>query len=274
MHPDSLSALRQAYALATLRRADLDPLREPRLAAAFATVPREDFVGPPPWWISDGTGRCDDAAGLYCDGLVVLDRALGINNGQPSLHAQCLSLLELRAGERVVQVGAGTGYYSAILAELVGPAGRVLAYECLPHLAERARAALQPWPQVELLGVSALEAPLSACDALYVNAGVSELPAAWLDALAPGGRLLLPLTGSMGSGCMLWARRDPHGWAARLFDRVAFIACRGARSDASERSLEAALRSRPLSEVRSLRRHEPPDDSCWCAGSGWWLSNR
>ena len=52
--------------------------------------------------------------------LVAIDAERGINNGQPSLHAQSIAALELKEGETVVQIGAGAGYYTAILAELVG----------------------------------------------------------------------------------------------------------------------------------------------------------
>ena len=54
------------------------------------------------------------------DALVGIDARRGINNGQPSLHAQALDALGVREGETIVQVGAGAGYYTAILATLVG----------------------------------------------------------------------------------------------------------------------------------------------------------
>ena len=127
---------------------------DPRVEAAFAATPREDFAGPPPWRIGSGGlfGRTtvDDPACLYDDVLVAIDAGRGINNGQPSLHAQSIDALALKEGEIVVQIGAGAGYYTAILARLVGVAGRVIAYEIEPDLAERAAANLARYPQVEV----------------------------------------------------------------------------------------------------------------------------
>ena len=75
----------------------------------------------------------------------------GVNNGSPSLHAGWLHALSLRDGERVAHVGAGTGYYTAILAELVGRKGRVLAIEFDPALTEAARANLADRPNVTVI---------------------------------------------------------------------------------------------------------------------------
>ena len=70
-------------------------------------------------------------------GLVIaLDSARGVNNGSPSLHAKLFEALAPKPGERIAHVGAGAGYYSAILAELVGPAGQVTAVEFDAALAE------------------------------------------------------------------------------------------------------------------------------------------
>ena len=85
-------------------------------------------------------------ARLYEDVLVAIDVERGINNGQPSLHAQSIDALGLKEGETVVQIGAGAGYYTAILAELVGPTGRVIAYEIAPDIAARAAANLARYP--------------------------------------------------------------------------------------------------------------------------------
>ena len=77
--------------------------------------------GPPPWRIGSGglfgLTSSDDPARLYEDVLVAIDAERGINNGQPSLHAQSIDALGLKEGETVVQIGAGAGYYTAILAD-------------------------------------------------------------------------------------------------------------------------------------------------------------
>ena len=111
-----------------------------RLREAFAFVPRERFVGPSPWQVVGQaqyiTITSDDPAFLYQDFAVSLRPEKHINNGQPSLHARCLSALQIKAGERVVHVGAGTGYYTAIVARLANPGGSVKAYEVDQDLAE------------------------------------------------------------------------------------------------------------------------------------------
>ena len=118
---DRIARRRRAYAAEIARRAGIS---DPRIEAAFASVPREDFAGSPPWRIGSGglfgQSSSSDPARLYEDVLVAIDAERGINNGQPSLHAQSIAALELKEGETVVQIGAGAGYYTAILAELVG----------------------------------------------------------------------------------------------------------------------------------------------------------
>jgi protein-L-isoaspartate(D-aspartate) O-methyltransferase len=248
------------------------------LIDAFASVPREDFLGPGPWQVFVGSGYLatvsDDPRLIYQDVLVGLAPERRINNGQPSLHARCLAAAAPGAGETAVHVGAGTGYYSAILARLVGPAGKVIAFEREPDLAARASAALAPYANVELRSVSATEAAIPTCDLIYVNAGATHPPATWLDALRVGGRLVFPLTPNEGFGVMLLVtRKGTDAYAAQAFSRVAFIPCIGARDDASSASLTSALERQSLKEVRSLRRNAPPDGTAWCTGADWWLSS-
>src|SRR5271168_4580986 len=182
---------RQAYAAEITRR-----VGDPRIEAAFAAVPREDFAGPPPWRIGSGglfgQTTADDPARLYDDVLVAIDVRRGINNGQPSLHAQSIDALRIKEGESVVQIGAGAGYYTAIIAHLVGPTGKVVAYEIEPDIAERARANLAGFPQVEVRASSGVDEGLPEADAIYVSAAASHPLSVWLDALKPDGRLLFP----------------------------------------------------------------------------------
>jgi protein-L-isoaspartate(D-aspartate) O-methyltransferase len=80
-----------------------------------------------------------DPRHLYHDVLIAIDEERGLNNGQPSLWASLYDQLNLAPGANVVHVGVGAGYYSAVVAEIVGPQGKVTAVEIDPALAVRAR---------------------------------------------------------------------------------------------------------------------------------------
>jgi protein-L-isoaspartate(D-aspartate) O-methyltransferase len=271
---EGIAKRRQAYAAEIARRAGVS---DRRIEAAFAAVPREDFAGPPPWRIGSGglfgqtTG--DDPARLYEDVLVAIDARRGINNGQPSLHAESIDALGVKEGETVVQIGAGAGYYTAILAHLVGPAGRVIAYEIEPDIAERAKANLARFPQVEVRARSGVD-DLPKADAIYVNAAASHPLRAWLDALKIGGRLLFPLQAAHSTGAMLLITRPASGdvWPARFLSGVVFIACEGAQDPAIERKLDQAFRRGGSHRVRSLRFGAEPSRSDWLRADGWALS--
>jgi protein-L-isoaspartate(D-aspartate) O-methyltransferase len=252
---------------------------------AFATVPRERFVGPGPWRIRSPmrtqeywTTEDDDPRHVYHDVLIALDEARGLNNGQPSLWALLYDQLDLPRGADIVHVGAGTGYYSAILAEIVGSAGRVTAIEIDPDLAEHARRNLAAWQQAAVVVANGFDfRPDRPADAIIVNAGVTHISTAWLDALAPeNGRLLVPLTNSERWGGSLIIERhagDARRYPARFAGQIGIIPCIGGRDPAAEEHLQAALTRSRLNTVRSLRRApEEPDNTCWLAGDGWWLS--
>jgi protein-L-isoaspartate(D-aspartate) O-methyltransferase len=271
---ERIEAHRAFFAQLIAKRAGV--AADSELAEAFRTTPRERFVGGPPWRILTRHGFVeapqDDPAFLYQDVVVSLGTD-GLNNGEPSLHAMCIATLRPRKGDRIVHVGAGTGYYTTILAKLVGERGRVDAYEIEPSLVRRAQANLAALPQVTLHARSGAEAPLPACDVLYVNAGATAPLTVWLDALKPGGRLLFPLTPDEGGGAMLLITRlDGAVWAARFLFQAQFVGCAGARDEGEERRLEEAFRNRSWNKVKSLHRDDRLEVSCWLAGPGWWLS--
>jgi protein-L-isoaspartate(D-aspartate) O-methyltransferase len=249
------------------------------LAAAFASTPRERFVSPPPWRILTRSGDIDtptdDPAILYQDVVVSLRSEGPLNNGEPSLHAACLAALTLKRGEKVIHVGAGTGYYTTILAKLVGEEGRVDAYEIDTGLAQRAAANLAEFPNVAVHATTGSQGPLSPCDVLYVNAGATAPLAVWLDALQAGGRLLFPLTPDKGAGAMLLVTKESDSsYPARFLLPVQFVPCIGARNEIEEQRLAEAFRDGSWSRVKRLHRDNQPGDGCWCFGSGWWLSTR
>lgn len=250
---------------------------DPRLIAAFASTPREHYVGAAPWPIFVGSGYLpalsDDPRLLYQDVLVGLATDRGINNGQPTLHARCLAACATAQGESVVQIGAGTGYYTAILATLVGPGGSVVAYEVEADLAARARENLRDFPNVRVISASAAEAALPKADVIYVSAGATHPPGTWLDALNVGGRLIFPLTPDQGYGGMLLVTRcGESAYAAAIIARVSFVPCVGARDSASAKALAIAFERHSIQAVKSLRRDTKPDDTAWFVGAGWWLS--
>ena len=268
--------LRRDFAARIMRIAGV---RDPRLESAFAATPREDFSGPPPWRVSGGlfgfSAGERDLAAIYDDVLVAIDPQRGVNNGQPSLHAGCLAALAVAEGETVVQIGAGAGYYTAILARLVGPSGKVHAYEIAPDIAERARKNLAGFPQVEVRAGSGVAGDLPKADAIYVNAAASHPVRAWLDALEPGGRLLFPLQAANSSGAMLMITRpeaESDAWPARLFSGVVFIACEGAQDAAIGRKLDSAFRRGGAERVRCLRFGPASATDAWLAGEGWALT--
>jgi protein-L-isoaspartate(D-aspartate) O-methyltransferase len=247
------------------------------LAAAFASTPREQFVGPPPWKVFTALGYIgtpsDDPAILYQDVVVSLGGDGPMNNGQPTLHAFCIAALAPRKGERVVHIGAGTGYYTTLLAKLVGETGGVDAYEIDPTFAQRARNNLADLPQVKVHLRSGAEPPLPECDVLYVNAGATHPLSVWLDALSPNGRLIVPLIPAEGLGAMLLITKQQDGsYAARFLFQAQFVPCIGARDEPSAQNLTKAFRAGNWSNVKSLHRNDEPDSTCWCSGPGWWLS--
>jgi protein-L-isoaspartate(D-aspartate) O-methyltransferase len=250
---------------------------ERRLVDAFAKVPRELFVGPGPWQIPVHGGymdsETDDPAILYQDINIALAPEPGINNGQPSLHAHCIKAIAPEPGEVVVHVGAGTGYYTAILAELVGDTGRVHAYEVNHDLCSRAQENLAHYAPVTVYAVSALEAALPTADVIYVSAGTTHVPCSWLDALSTAGRLFVPLTPDEGPGFMLFvARRTKSEYDAQSLSPAFFIGCTGAREQRYSKLLATAIKSRSPGEIRSFRRGSDPDDTAWCVWPDSWLS--
>jgi len=253
-------------------------LRGPsEIRAAFASTPREQFLGKGPWTILTREGfrksPSDDPALVYCDAPIAIDPQKGINNGQPSLYARCFAALNIQHGETVTHIGAGTGYYTAILAKLTGAGGVVHAFEIEAHLAERAADNLAEMGNVTVYARSGSDGPLPDCDVIYVSAGATAPQRVWLEALRSGGRLLFPLTDANGAGAVLMiTRSSPGAFQAEFVSSVMFIACVGARDEATEERLAEAFARGDVQRVRSLRLDAEPDRTCWFAGRDWWLS--
>jgi len=281
-----LSIVRAAYAKQVLAAAGVD---DARLRAAFGTVRREEFLGPGPWpilrWLRDYVlTPDDDPVYLYTDDLVGILPERRVNNGQPSLHAHLIHHASPGVGERVVHIGTGTGYYTAILAHLVGPSGRVTGIEFDPGLAALAKANLVPRPNVEIVEGDGALVAFGEADVIYVNAGCTQPAESWLDRLADGGRLILPMTSDQGFGAVspermasagavfLIARRG-HDYSAAWISPVAIFPCAGSRDEVSEHALAEAFAKGGWPKVTRLyRQQEIPEERCWLRGPGWCLA--
>jgi protein-L-isoaspartate(D-aspartate) O-methyltransferase len=253
-----------------------------RVIEAFASVARENFLGERPWRIFDFTDGYweapgDDPRSAYHNVLFAIDSARNLNNGQPQFWARLLDKLEIRAGDKVYHIGAGAGYYTAIMAALAEPGGAVVAAEIDPTLAERARANLASQGNVAVMAVDGASYDCGLVDVIVVNAGASHPLPAWLAALKPGGRMLLPLTADDWQGAAFRIERlaeaGPYG--ASAVSGVAIYPCSGARSAEAERRLALALAKGGQNAVRSLRvdAHDH-DSSCWLHGEGYCFSTQ
>ena len=284
---EELAIIRRAYAKQILAQVQVG---DPRLEAAFATVRREDFLGPGPWviprWLNGWVATPDDdPVHLYIDSVVQIIAERHLNNGQPSGHAKWIDSAAIREGDHVVHVGTGTGYYTAILAQLVGPSGRVTGIEVDPGLAARAQANLAALPNARVLQGDGTVVSFDAADVIYVNAGVTQPADAWLDGLVEGGRLILPLTSNKGfmnndplvpierRGAFFRIERREPEFLAQWITPVAIIPCDSCRDPESEAALAAAFEKGGWERVTRLYRHnQVPADRVWLSAPAWCLA--
>lgn len=249
------------------------------LIEAFARVPREKFLGSGPWKIltmGAGLGRPTyvetpdaDPRHLYHNLLVSLDASRDLNNGEPAGLAKWIDALELRSGDRVYHLGCGVGYYTAIIAEVVGANGHVLASEFDVDLAARAKTNLGGYANVSVQSGDGVAIDPGKRSAIFINAGVTHPHPKWLESLLEGGRLVLPLTvaigagtsSNLGSGVMARFTRVSSDFSAQIITPVAIFSCIGMRDAEKEQPLRDAIRAAKLFKMRSLRRdkHEHGD---------------
>jgi protein-L-isoaspartate(D-aspartate) O-methyltransferase len=281
MEKGGLSLARDAYAE---KIRGLAGLRSPALFRALSHVPREEFLGPAPWRVlrpadlGRGYQETSDPAELYDNVLVAIDPSRRLNNGEPAGLLRWLDSLELQPGERFLHVGCGVGYYTAIAAEAVRPGGRALGVELDPALAERACRNLAGQDDVEIAAGDGAALVGRSFDAIFVNAGATEILPVWLDSLAPGGRLLLPLTigtdqPNLGVGWMLLVRHGPEGDTAEFTSPVGIFHCAGARTEYGESRLRRLFAARPSGALPLRRQPHREDSSCALHGAGFCLAH-
>lgn len=267
-------------------------LTTPGLVEAYARVPREKFLGPAPWQIGSAEARALSAAGmlqlsyvavedprdLYHNVVVSLDRSKDINNGQPSALARWIDALALKPGDRAFHLGCGAGYYTAIMAQVVGPSGRVVGLELEPDLAARAKENLADYANVTVHAGDGATFDPGPCDAILVNCGVTHPQTIWLERLRDHGRLVVPFTMAMnptlGQGVMTKIVCERGGYSAEMVTALAIFSGGNLRDPALEPLMAKALKTGGLFKLKSVRRdaHEPAD-TCVLHGPGVCLSS-
>ncbi|HWB67595.1 MAG TPA: methyltransferase domain-containing protein [Mycobacteriales bacterium] len=175
---------------------------------ALAAVPRERFVPEV------------DLTEAYADAPVALKRGrtgrMLSTVSQPTMVATMLEMLRVEAGQRVLEIGTGSGYNAALLAELVGPKGSVVSVEVEADLTERASAALAATGYAERVQTHTADGAAGwSADAPYdriiATVGVGEIPRPWVDQLRVGGWLVAPVVDGKGRGTTVAYQRRPDG---------------------------------------------------------------
>ena len=266
----------------------LSDLRTPELVDALATVPRERFLPAGPWTIRSETDSFlaparktpdSDPRRIYHNVAVAIEPERLLFNGAPSLLALCIDRLGLGQGQRVLHIGCGLGYYTAVMAQCVGPSGKVLAIEVDETLATAATSNLEALRQVQVQCGDGVLRNDERFDAVLVNAGVTHPLDCWLDAIERGGRLILPLTvtmpamGPIGKGPLLLLTKRETDFEARAITVVSIYSAIGIRdATLNERLGNALMRGRYPSFTR-LRRHlHDESPACWFHGPDFCLS--
>lgn len=161
-------------------------LKTPRLIAAFRKIERSDFL------------RLEDAG--RAEENFPIPIGYGQTNSQPATVALMLELLQPRPGDNILDVGCGTGWTTALLAEASGPAGKVMGIELIEELCLTAEANLDKYGflsgrRVRLRCADAYKgwAEYSPYSRILVSAAARNMPSKLIEQLAPEGRMVIPI---------------------------------------------------------------------------------
>lgn len=285
LNPDLTAAERREFASSLLSESTPVALA---IRDAFANVPREKFLGPPPWVAfreTDGKHVVTDPRALYSMDLVEILESPRINTGDPRLWSDVFAAIGEFSGRTVCHVGSGRGYFTAVLAHLVGTGGHVIGWEIEPSLAAAAQASLRLYSHVELRQGNGLDADVRDADIIIASAGLSVIPPSWLNDTRAGSLLAFPLTARAkweavpgltvegGTGAFLRLVKVESGlFRAKFLRPVSFYPCVGGQCEELEQRIREAFRGGRMDEVKLLRSGPGEPDARWLEGDGWHLS--
>jgi protein-L-isoaspartate(D-aspartate) O-methyltransferase len=250
------------------------------LVEALATVPRERFLPSGPWVVraeGDYGGPPRQTADanpehVYHNFSVAIDAERQLFNGGPGIVSMAIDALALREGHQVLHIGCGLGYYSALMAHVVGSTGRVVAIEVDEALAQDATQNLSMFSWVDVRHSNGTAACGPSFDAVLVSTGVTHPRDTWLDALESGGRLALPLTAAMpkmgriskGPMLLLTKGDEQNFGVRRIVPLVSVYSALDLRDESLNEALGNAFMRAPFAIPKRLRRDaHDPGPTCW-----------
>ena len=243
---DAGTALRQALVDKLVREGSI---RSPRVEAAFRAVPRHLFVPDIPletvYSDTHITTKMVDGQGLS-------------SSSQPTMMAVMLDRLQLSPGQRVLEIGAGTGYNAALLAHIVGVQGQVATIDIDEDIVVAARAHLAAdgdgHVEVRCADGALGLADLAPYDRVIVTAKANDLPGAWREQLTPTGRLVVPMSiasmepaASEGTAILATFDRVETHLESRTLSYCAFIQLRGAFGVSPKQPVSVGPATAPIS---------------------------
>ncbi len=194
-----------------------------RIADALRAVPRHLFL----------PGLRPELA--YADDAIVTKRDESgrpvSSSSQPAMMAIMLRQLDLAPGQRVLEIGAGTGYNAALIRHIIGGSGQVTSVDIDAELVGKARAHLASagYPDVTVVCADGAAgcAAYAPYDRIIATVGVSDLAPAWLDQAVPAATIVVPLDVRGTQVCVGFARAGPGRWTSRSLAPCGFMRMRG-----------------------------------------------
>lgn len=258
-------------------------ISDERIVRAFQRVPRENFLPSGPWLFATAmtpepfreTSDADPRH-LYHNVVVAIDSARDLSTALPSYMATLLEHAGLTPGARVAHIGAGLGYYTALIAEIVGDTGSVMALELDSELASQTQTNLAPYSNACCLCADGSSYPLArdSFDVVVVSAGASQLQLSWLDSLRDGGRLVVPLVFSDEEpGQVARAMRYGDRFHVEFVMDAIVYPCHGSDDRCYAEILREAVETFGWYSNSELRFDvEYADDSAWLVTPTYWIS--
>ncbi|WP_194908890.1 methyltransferase, FxLD system [Catenulispora rubra] len=206
---------------------DADVLYDPRTAEAFLAVERHKFLP----GVDLATAYADDAVTVKTADTGIAISAIS----QPTIVATMLQQLDAQPGERILEAGAATGYNAALIGNLVGPNGHVWTIDVDQDLIDGANAHLAAagvGNVTAVLGDGGAGLPAyGPYDRIIFTVGAGNVPAAILDQLAPGGRLVIPVRIRGGVSRAIALQRDGDQWVSVSSEMATFMPLRKGIAD-------------------------------------------